>query len=361
MLYLAIDQHRKQLTVNIRNEEGDVLVKRQVSTEWQRVRAFFDSLRAQAEPEGGFVAILEICGFNDWLLEMLEEYDCLETVVIQPEKRSKKKTDRRDAAALGELLWVNRSRLLQGRSVHQVRRVLAPTAEEQQNRQLTARRKQLTQLRTKAINRVQHILMRHNLQQECPTKGIQTVKAKKWLSELELDWMDRLEMDQLLAQWALYDKQLDEVNARIDERQNQDNVAQIVASIPSMGAYSSLAVASRIGPIDRFPRAKSLANFWGLTPGCRNSGETTDRLGSITKQGSAMVRYILGQLVMRLLRHDAYMKQWYQRIKKRRGSKIARVAVMRRVAEIIWHMVKYKQAYVTGGPEAWRKVYGAGP
>ncbi len=33
MLYLAIDQHRKQVTVNLRNESGDVLLKRQVSTE----------------------------------------------------------------------------------------------------------------------------------------------------------------------------------------------------------------------------------------------------------------------------------------------------------------------------------------
>lgn len=38
MLYLAIDRHRKQLTVNLRNEQGDVLVKRQVSTEWPRGR-----------------------------------------------------------------------------------------------------------------------------------------------------------------------------------------------------------------------------------------------------------------------------------------------------------------------------------
>ena len=36
MLYLAIDQHRKQLTVNLRNEAGDVILKRQVSTEWKR-------------------------------------------------------------------------------------------------------------------------------------------------------------------------------------------------------------------------------------------------------------------------------------------------------------------------------------
>jgi len=40
MLYLGIDQHRKQLTVCVRNEEGDILLRRQVSTDWDRVRAF---------------------------------------------------------------------------------------------------------------------------------------------------------------------------------------------------------------------------------------------------------------------------------------------------------------------------------
>ena len=97
MLYLAIDQHRKQLTVNLRNEQGDVLVKRQVSTEWPRVRSFLEEVREMSVPEGGFVAILEVCGFNDWLLKLLTEYGCRETILIQPEKRSKKTTDRRDA------------------------------------------------------------------------------------------------------------------------------------------------------------------------------------------------------------------------------------------------------------------------
>jgi hypothetical protein len=50
-------------------------------------------------PEGGFVAILEVGGFNDWLLKLLAEYACHETILIQPEKRSRKKTDRRDAKA----------------------------------------------------------------------------------------------------------------------------------------------------------------------------------------------------------------------------------------------------------------------
>ena len=124
----------------------------------------------------------------------------------------------------------------------------------------------------------------------------------------------------------------------------------MLATIPGCAAYGSLALASRIGSIERFPRPASLANYWGLTPGCRNSGETTDRLGSITKQGSAMARFILGQTILHVLRRDASMKAWCGRIKRRRGSKIARVAVMRRLATVIWHMVKHNEPYVIGGP-----------
>jgi transposase len=350
MFYLGIDQHRKQLTVCIRNEQGDLVLRRQVSTKWERVRAFFEQLREQSDPEGGFVAILEVCGFNDWLLQMLTEYGCRETVLIQAEKKSKKKTDRRDAAALVELLWVNRHRLLAGRKVHHLRRVQPPMAAEAADRQLTVLRKRLTVLRTQTINRVQHLLLKHNLQQECPTKSLQTQKARKWLAELPLGKMDRLEMNLLLAQWVLWNTQLEELEHRIKERQQQNPQAAIVATVPGAGAYSSLALASRIGAIERFSRPASLANYWGLTPGCRNSGDATQRLGSITKQGSAMARMILGQMVLHVLRRDPHMRAWYTRIKKRRGSKIARVAVMRRLATILWHMIKYNQPYCMGGP-----------
>jgi len=50
-----------------------------------------------------------------------------------------------------------------------------------------------------------------------------------------------------------------------------------------------------------------------------------------------------------VLRRDARMKEWYQRIKKRRGAKIARVAAMRRLATILWHMLKHQQPYRPGG------------
>jgi hypothetical protein len=55
-------------------------------------------------------------------------------------------------------------------------------------------------------------------------------------------------------------------------------------------------------------------------------------------------------LVLHVLRKDAAMRKWYGRIKKRRGAKIARVAVMRRLTTILWHMLKHQEPYVAGGP-----------
>jgi transposase len=251
---------------------------------------------------------------------------------------------------LCEVLWVNRQRLLEGKRVQGVRCVEWPTDEDAAHRQLTEQRKRLGQLRTRSINRVKHLLRKHNLEQECPTKGLDTIKAKKWLGGLSLDWIDRLEMDNLLAQWRLWDEQIETLEAQIKQRQAANKTALLIATIPGCGAYSSLALASRIGSIERFARPGSLANYWGLTPRCRNSGDVTGRLGSITKQGSGTARFILGQLVLHVLRKDGSMRAWYTRIKKRRGSKIARVAVMRRLATIIWHMVKHNQPYIVGGP-----------
>lgn len=348
MLYLGIDQHRKQLTVNVRDESGAVALRRQVSTNWKKVRAFLAEVQKESLVHGGYLAIVEVCGFNDWLLKELRAFGCADVVVVQPEQRSRRKTDRRDANRLGELLWVNRKRLLAGRRINGLRRVRLPSARDADDRQLTALRKRVGQLRTRTINKVQRILLKHNLQQACPTKGMHTQRARKWLAEVPLEEIDRLEMDQLLAQWALWDRQMEQLELRIQLRQAESPTAPIVASCPGASAYSSLALASRIGEIERFPRPGSLPNYWGLTPACRNSGDATDRLGSITKQGSATARFILGQMVLHVLKRDPSARAWYQRIKRRRGAKIARVAVMRRLATILWHLIKRQEAYRIG-------------
>src|SRR3989440_9923601 len=104
MLYLGIDQHARQITISLRDEHGDVLQARQVSTQPEKIHAFFQRLTRERLPaDTPFVAVLEVCGFNDWLIRMLHEYRCHKVILIQPDERKKRKADRRAAAALTEL------------------------------------------------------------------------------------------------------------------------------------------------------------------------------------------------------------------------------------------------------------------
>lgn len=346
MLYVGIDLHLKQLTVCIRDESGHITLQRQVSTRPVKVREFLGQL---GQHEGGYLVLLEVCGFHDWLVQQLrEEAACQDVVVIHPDKRSKQKTDRRDANLLSELLWVNRQRLRAGERVQGVRRVYVPSLEEQQDRQLTSMRQRLCRQRTRTLNQIHYLLRRHNLEWDRPTKTFQTQKVRQWLKQLSLDEVDRLELDQLLVQWELWDRQLARVNEQLEQRFLGNAAAQLLSSIVGVSCYMALAIASRIGDIRRFAHGRSLANFFGLTPGSRSSGQT-ERLGSITKQGSRHVRFLLGQLVTHVLRRDAKLRAWYKRIKQRRGSKIARVAVMRRLAVIMWHVLSHQEPYCYGG------------
>jgi transposase len=162
-------------------------------------------------------------------------------------------------------------------------------------------------------------------------------------------------IDLLLEEWTSIEVQIKQVDAKIVERASRRepgkvlNATQILMTAPGVSFYSGLGLSSRIGPIGRFPRPRSLANYFGLTPSSKNSGESKDRLGSITKEGSRFARFLLGQLVLHFLKKDPRMREWYRRIKLRRGSKIARVAVMRRITTIFWHMLTHQEGYVIGG------------
>jgi len=347
MLYLGIDQHARQVTISLRDEKGDVVQARQVSTAPDKINDFFQQLTRERIRNGEpFVAVLEVCGFNDWLIRMLQDYRCHKVILIQPDDRKKRKTDRRDAAALSELLWANRDRLLQGKPVRGLRQVDIATSTDQENRRLTTLRKDAGGARTRIINKIKQILRRYNWQWEMPTKTFPTVSAIAWLKKLVLPEIDRLEMNHLLADLEQVEKRLKELEQVIARRVAASKEAAILSSMPGMGGgFTALSLACRVGRVERFPRAHSLANYWGLTPGCCNSGENSQRLGSITKAGSSTARWLLAQLVLKVLRKDARLREWFKRIKRRRGASIARVAVMRKLATIMWHMLNKRKTY----------------
>jgi transposase len=172
-----------------------------------------------------------------------------------------------------------------------------------------------------------------------------TKKCQKWLEQLALPEMDRLSLDLLIAQWKLWEEQLAQVEQQIEQACANDANAALIGTAPGGGSFTSLTLASRIGDVRRFKRPKSLTNYFGLAPSCHNSGEQNRRLGSITKQGSALARHVLGEMVLHALRRDGMLKRWYLNIKRRRGAKIARVAVMRRLTTILWHMLTHQQPY----------------
>ncbi|MEM1226871.1 MAG: transposase [Planctomycetota bacterium] len=310
MFYLGIDQHAKQLTLSLRNASGDVTLSRQVSTEPKRFKDFLSKLQQKAG-EHGFLAIVEVCGFNDWLLQALPEYGCRDIVLIQPKKRSKVKTGRRDASALSELLWINRDRIAANQPIRGVRRVILPGRFHAENQRITMIRQQVGRQRTRTINQIKFILRRHNLQWKMPTKTFPTVRAVAWLKTIKLPTWDRAEMDYHIEELGRLTKRMRDLEELITQR----------------------------------ARGKSLAHYWGLTPGVRDSGDSKGHRGHITKSGCSMARWLLAQVVFHVLRRDPVMRKWYKPIRNRRGSGIARTAVMRRMTVIIRNMLTEKQSY----------------
>lgn len=344
MQYIGIDQHKRHLTLCVRNEQGDIVLRRQVRTKWLEIDPFLEGLAESSRPEGGYVAILEVCGFNGWLIKRLEQWGCRRVYLIAAPPQIRQKTDRRDAARLSELLWGNRDRIVAGKRLVQVSEVYQPTAEEQSARQLTRLRHRLGKNLTKVKNAIRAVLRRHNIEQDCPTKGMFTQKSLRWLIDASLPEMDRIEMNRLLEQYLVYSTQIQQADELIRARARDNKTVPLLRTLAKVGDYTALALWAHIGPIDRFGRARSLPNYFGITPGCRNSGDT-DRPGSITKAGHPFIRFLLGQMVLHALRSDPGLRRWYRNIKRRRGSKIARVAVMRRLCESLWHMLNKQEPY----------------
>lgn len=119
-----------------------------------------------------------------------------------------------------------------------------------------------------------------------------------------------------------------------------DDLCRRLMTVPGVGPLTALAFRAGVDRPERFPRARSAAAAFGLTPRIDNSGER-ERNGAITKAGDALVRSLLFEAANALLtrtRSWCALKRWGLAVAKRRGMNRARVAVARRLAIILLAM-----------------------
>jgi len=100
-----------------------------------------------------------------------------------------------------------------------------------------------------------------------------------------------------------------------------------------------LATVLVLGPVARFPTSKHVVSYVGLAPAINASADKY-RLGHISKQGSALLRWVLGQAAPLATRADAELKRPYFAVFRRRGRPKAKVALARRLLVRLFVMLR---------------------
>jgi len=172
----------------------------------------------------------------------------------------------------------------------------------------------------------------------CRKKKLWTKVSRKELEGLVLDpWASRRRQELL----QLLD-QLDPWIANLDEAviQAAESCPPAVCLMRQAGArpVTSLAFVLTTGPVSRFANSRKVVSYLGLNPS-ESSSAGRQRLGAISKQGNPMMRYLLVEAAHTASRLDPELRRDYQRLKFRRGSAVAKVAIARKLAvRLYWKL-----------------------
>jgi transposase len=296
----------------------------------------FEKFFAQLPPHTPIA--IEASGTWWWLVDLLEQLGH-QPVLSNPKQTkaiaaARLKNDRVDAERLALLL---RGDLLPT--------VWIPPAALREARELVRHRIQLVWLRGVIRNRLQAMLARRNLQ---PTSG------KSWLTQRGQRELQRLPLTEVPSRiredcgtlLPALDAQIRRLDAELIARWGTDPRVQRLTTIPGIGPVIAIVLVLELGDIQRFASAKRVASYVGLTPRVRGSAGRV-RAGHITKEGNRLLRWVLVLAATQAVRRPGPLRTWFHAVKKRRGKKVARVALARRLAEIVYHVWKHECDYFT--------------
>jgi transposase len=233
------------------------------------------------------------------------------------------KTDAVDARTLAQLL---RADLLPEAYV-------APR-ELRDLRDLLRQRVVITQMRTALKNRVHALLARHRVRRE--HSDLFGAGGLTFLAELRLRAEPRARLELLLRLIADFEREIDALAAEIDRLARHDPRAQVLTQLRGIGRYIAMLVIAEVGEVERFPSARHLRAWAGLTPTVRSS-DGKARLGHISRLGSSALRWALVEAAQHATRGGGPLRETFERIAKRRGRQVAKVAIARKLLTLRYY------------------------
>ena len=286
---------------------------------------------------------IEVCSLGMVMAKEIQKEVGCEVVLLNPSQlvliyRSLKKNDKEDALKL--------ARLVQKYKNEELPKVELPTEHEENLRQILTEIRQLKNDRTKEINRLHAIFVECGIT-EIKKKDLATIdnriKCIKMLKGIALAQAERI-----LKKLELVETQTEEVEELLDKEIDGDKNIEKLTEIPGVGKQLASAYVAFIGDGSRFPNASTIGAATGLVPRLDMSS-TVCRMGHITKCGNKNLRTLLILAAWSHVRSrdggalkDKFL---YMTRFQSKGKKIAIVAIARKLAELMYILLKNDTSY----------------
>jgi transposase len=284
---------------------------------------------------------LEVTG-SAWEIARIVEPHVARVVVVSPAdtgiRQARAKTDRLDARTL--------ARLLAGGELDAV---WSPDERTRVLRRRLARRGQLVRARTRAKNEIHAVLVRR-LVGRPPVSDLFGVKGRAWLRGLALPLEEAETVAACLRHVEFLDSEIAAVEREIARQALASPELRRLLTVPGVNVICAASFLAAVGDIRRFPSARRLVGYLGLDPRVYQSGSAPARGGRISKQGSPAARWALVEAAWSVIQQPGPLHAFYERIRARRGNKIAVVACARKLATLFWSMLARGEDYAHQQP-----------
>jgi len=221
--------------------------------------------------------------------------------------------------------------------------------EQREQAVLLRNRARLVRERTRMVNRIHAQL--HNVGLHLERGRLLTQAGREWVRTEAWPLLGEERRLFIRMQWALIDQlepMIKTLDRRVEHMGRQIPAVALLETIPGIGPYRALLIATETQPITRFRSPAHLVSYAGLAPRSSQSGMRPIRHGSIPAGAN---RWLRGTLVRAVVNHvtyapDSWLSQSYEQTRQRLGWQVARVATARRLARAVHAMLR------TG--EVWR-------